>query len=253
MSYVERNMLKEEKIVARAYVTGLAFIPILIKAAIIIALGMVPMELPGLLLTVQEKLNEKTSLMSYVNDPFFKFIQILSTVTYVLFVLVAIFAVGYAIICISRLWSIELVVTDKKLMGKSGALFYNSMDICLEKIDSITIDVSPLGNLFHYANITVGCASGTLRFDYISNAVRFKSIVMKCYDAKMESLMKQQAAYVYEMFTPAEERDEAEDEEADAAGETEETPDKSRKLPAKTEDDRPWPPFSTTAEKAVIR
>ena len=119
--------------------------------------------------------------------------EITSIAFSLLLTVLIIVSILYAVIPIIKLVCIELVVTDKKIIGKNGVIYSNAMDVYLEKIDNFVIDETLMGRIFHYSTITVGTASTTMKFPYMQNAVEFKNKVMDCYDARKTALMKEQA------------------------------------------------------------
>lgn len=96
-------------------------------------------------------------------------------------ILVAVIYVVYKALSIS---AIELVVTEKKLVGKAGIIRSFSVDAYLEKIDYFAIRESFWGRLFNYATIEIGTTASKIRFPYIEYASYFKNTVMDCADRK---------------------------------------------------------------------
>lgn len=89
--------------------------------------------------------------------------------------------------------AVELAVTDKKIVGKTGIIRSKSVDAFLDRIDHFTIHESLLGRIFNYAMIEIGTTSSRIRFPYISNASDFRNIVMDCIDKKKYIEMSAQA------------------------------------------------------------
>jgi len=96
----------------------------------------------------------------------------------------------YRILSIS---AVELLVTDKKIVGKTGIIKSVSVDAFLDKIDYFMIRESLWGRIFNYAVIEIGTTSSKVRFPYITNASEFKNIVMDCIDKKKLADMTAQA------------------------------------------------------------
>lgn len=94
--------------------------------------------------------------------------------------------------------AVELAVTDKKLVGKTGIIRSVSVDAYLEKIDYFMIRESLFGRLFNYAVIEIGTTSAKIRFPYIEYASSFKNAVMECIDRKKYGDMTSQARLITE-------------------------------------------------------
>ena len=94
------------------------------------------------------------------------------------------------------LMNIELGVTNKKLIGKTGIIRHNSLDAYLEKIDNFSINETLGGKLFGYATIQICTTSAKLTFPGIKDAIAFKNIVMDCVDLREDAKMEMQAKYM---------------------------------------------------------
>ncbi len=78
-----------------------------------------------------------------------------------------------------RIKSVELAITDNKLIGKSGLFIPNSIEICLDKIDSISVTETIDGKLFGYATLQISAAYSKIKFPYIACAVDYKNDVLE--------------------------------------------------------------------------
>ncbi|MBQ6509126.1 MAG: PH domain-containing protein [Flexilinea sp.] len=94
--------------------------------------------------------------------------------------------------------AVELAVTEKKIVGKTGIIYSRSTDAFLEKIDYFAIRESLWGRLFNYATIEIGTTSSRVRFPYIEYASFFKNTVMDCIDRKKYNDMASQAKLITE-------------------------------------------------------
>ncbi len=106
------------------------------------------------------------------------------------------------------LWlSINLALTNKRVVGKVGILRVNSIDFHLDKIDHVQIKASILGNLFHYYTLRILSVGGA-GFDNnrrrndkdtfvgISNAQEFKDMATRAIEVHAEEARKAQAAEI---------------------------------------------------------
>ena len=105
-------------------------------------------------------------------------------------------AVCYIIYKALSISAIELAVTEKKIIGKTGIINSRSTDAFLEKIDYFAIRESLGGRLFNYATIEIGTTSSRVRFPYIEYASFFKNTVMDCIDRKKYNDMVTQARLI---------------------------------------------------------
>lgn len=107
-------------------------------------------------------------------------------------------AVCYIVYKALSISAIELVVTEKKIVGKTGIINSQSTDAFLEKIDHFAIRESLGGRLFNYATIEIGTTSSKVRFPYIEYASYFKNTVMDCIDRKKYNDLVAQAKLINE-------------------------------------------------------
>ncbi|MBR5116106.1 MAG: PH domain-containing protein [Lachnospiraceae bacterium] len=189
--YVEKNLRKNETVQAKCHVTWTAFAAIILRALFMGGVGFLILYLASEI--IFEFRAPDDDLMYFASDEAGIITDVL---TALLIVLISI-CIIYAAVSIIKLICIELVVTDKKLIGKTGVIYSNAIDVYLEKIDNFAIDESLMGRIFKYSIITVGTASTTLRFPYMQNAVEFKNKVMDCYDARKTALMAEQAELIH--------------------------------------------------------
>ena len=92
--------------------------------------------------------------------------------------------------------AVELAVTDRKIVGKTGIIRSVSVDAFLEKIDYFMIRESLLGRVFNYAVIEIGTTSSKIRFPYIEYASYFRNAVMDCIDRRKYNDMVSQAKLI---------------------------------------------------------
>lgn len=199
--YVEKNLRNNEQVVAKCHVTWAAFVPIIIRTILLIVGAWAIAELVvEIIVDFRYKgLPEEGQISYFGSDEW----GMISGAASIFFATVIVVSLVSAVISIIKLVCIELVVTDKKIIGKTGVIYSNAIDAYLEKIDNLAIDESLWGRIFRYSTITVGTASTTLKFPYMQNAVEFKNQVMDCYDARRTSLMTEQAMLINAQEAPA--------------------------------------------------
>ncbi len=72
-------------------------------------------------------------------------------------------------------WSDEFVVTNKRIICKTGIFSRRTLEMNLNKIETVNVDQSIFGRMFGYGTITIIGTGGTREaFTNISNAVEFR-------------------------------------------------------------------------------
>ncbi len=74
----------------------------------------------------------------------------------------------------------ELVITDVRVLIKTGVVRRQSLEMFISKIESIAIDQSFLGRLFDYGTVVVrGTGGFAERFETIAHPIQFRSWVQR--------------------------------------------------------------------------
>ena len=189
MRYVERNLRKNEHVAATAHVSYWSIVPIILRSVLFC----------GIIFSALYYLSEyliNEAIIQQSSDLY----QTVTQIRPLILVVAVVAAIIAAAVPIIRLMCIQMVVTDKKLIGKYGVIYVHTLDTYLEKIDNFSINETILGRIFRYNMITVSTTSETLKFKYIARAKAFKNAVMDCYDARLEELMGKQAELVHNRF-----------------------------------------------------
>lgn len=72
-------------------------------------------------------------------------------------------------------WSDEFVITNKRVICKTGIVSRKTFEMNLNKIESVNVDQSIMGRMLGYGTITVIGTGGTREsFPDIANAVEFR-------------------------------------------------------------------------------
>ncbi len=88
---------------------------------------------------------------------------------------------------------VELAITNKRVVGRTGVFKTNSLDAPLNKIQTVKVDQSFFGKIFNYGQVTILTAADGYTVDYIKNADAFKGQVMAQVDEFEEERIRQQA------------------------------------------------------------
>ena len=174
MNYVESNLRKGEQVIAEAKISFLWLIPAILRAVILIAIGIAAYILLGKSMSAQD--TEKFGQAPVIFLIIFAFLGALVIIARVL-----------------QMVTTHLVVTDKRVIGKVGVFSIKTMDIPIEKVDNCAYDAKFLGNLFKYYTVTLKSASGNYIYKGIHNAALFKNKTIDAIDSRQEYLRKAQA------------------------------------------------------------
>ncbi len=72
-------------------------------------------------------------------------------------------------------WSDEFVITSKRIICKTGIFSRRTLEMNLNKIESVNVDQSIMGRMFGYGTITIIGTGGTKEsFPDIGSAVEFR-------------------------------------------------------------------------------
>lgn len=96
-------------------------------------------------------------------------------------------------ITIIPLFTTVLVLTNKRVLGKSGVIKVDSMDTPLNKINNVLVSQGILGQIFGYGTICITSSSGSHFFKRIGNPDFFKASLMAQIDQFDEDRIKKQA------------------------------------------------------------
>ncbi len=198
MDYIEQNIGKGERILARVTHSKAALATAFIAFAVCVAIAVGLWFGVGAILTEVEgndKAPEETiDLLMTV----FTVVQIVLLVLPVLIGTVVLLRSFVAIYCN------QLVVTNKRLFGRSGLISKNVIDILLLKLDNVRAANNLFGALFHYGTLEVVSAgsqqiingrSVNLKYPYVKNTEEFRRAVLAAVDkAKEEERLAQAQA-----------------------------------------------------------
>lgn len=97
------------------------------------------------------------------------------------------------------LCSLDLAVTNKRIIGKVGVIQKESLDYPINKVDNVTIQNSFWGAIFRFSTVCVLGGGGTdvkIYFKGISNAIEFKNSVTDGIEQYADEARKAQAAEI---------------------------------------------------------
>jgi uncharacterized membrane protein YdbT with pleckstrin-like domain len=96
---------------------------------------------------------------------------------------VAVFLLFAAVRLLDRLvlyLTSEFAVTSKRVLGKTGLIRLNTVDIVLAKVEAIRINQSILGRIFDFGDVLVTGTGGTVEvLSYIPDPVEFSKCIQE--------------------------------------------------------------------------
>ncbi len=97
-------------------------------------------------------------------------------------------AVGLGLVVWLWVWikyrSTELAVTNKRIIVKSGLIQRNTMEMFLEKVESIQVDQGIMGRMLDYGSITISGTGGDKSpVNNVSHPIEFRKGFMTAVDA----------------------------------------------------------------------
>lgn len=186
MSYVERNLGKDETIVITAKKNWLYLLPAILQVIVFLVIAI------AIHVVVPDALEDAEDMGNYL--------------IYVGWALFALAGVLPFVISLLKLLSLELVLTNKRLVGKEGILRIHALDVHVDKLDSVSVSAGFWGRIFRYYTLTVvsiGGAGADTRpsrkgdkgnnFFGISNAQEFKNAVTEAIELHAAEARRQQA------------------------------------------------------------
>ena len=91
----------------------------------------------------------------------------------------------------------KLIITNKKVNGKTGLINTNELDSPLNKINGVQVKQGLFGKIFNYGTVSITTASTAFNFDYIDKPNEFKNIlnnqIEKYDDDRIEKQAKKMA------------------------------------------------------------
>lgn len=159
MSYVEKNLLKGEQVIANAKISWLGIIPSCVWAFLILFVAW----------------------------------ALVAGGAWFFSIFIALIGVAVLAQAILTVLLTELSLTNKKLIGKVGVLSTVTLDAPLNKINNIEVTKGLFGMIFRYGKVKITTSSGAFVFDMISNPEAFKNTVMQQIDSAEEQRIMEQA------------------------------------------------------------
>ena len=94
---------------------------------------------------------------------------------------------------IIKFFTTKLIITNKRVSGKTGLINTNELDSPLNKINGIQVKQGLFGKIFNYGTVSITTASSVFNFDMISRPNEFKSILNNQIEKYDEERIEMQA------------------------------------------------------------
>lgn len=96
-----------------------------------------------------------------------------------------------------KFFTTKLIITNKRVNGKTGFINTNELDSPLNKINGVQVRQDLFGKMFNYGTVSITTASTVFNFDYIDKPNDFKAIlnnqIEKYDDERIEKQAKKMA------------------------------------------------------------
>lgn len=179
--YIEKNLGKDESVIIYAKKNWLYLLPTIVLMVALIVVAIVA--------------------QSALND-IFEQDTTLSISVWILFFIAGVIPFIKRLL---KLMSIQIALTNKRLIGKEGLLRLHTLDVPIDKLDHVDVSAGIFGNLFHYYTLIVvsvgGANTNTRRarnkgdnmYVGISNAQEFKNAVTAAIEQHGDEARRKQA------------------------------------------------------------
>ncbi len=185
-NYVINNLSKDEQIKCKAKINKLAIIAPIVLIVFLLILGIVLSFLSKKLISaIDEPAKQPNGYFKPEEEPMPSSLKtLLKLIPWFFIIPIAIIP----LVQILRILSIEIAVTNKRLIGKTGLIALKTIDIPLEQISNSSLSCGFFGRLFKYNTLEVfstgmkivrGNSVG-LKIQAVSNAREFINEINNC-------------------------------------------------------------------------
>lgn len=103
----------------------------------------------------------------------------------VLTVMTIVLPILFILVAVINVLTTELAVTNKKVIGKTGFISRVSIDLPLDKLESINIDQGVMGRILGYGRVSIrGVGGNNVSIPFIKQPLDFRRVVMGLLDRK---------------------------------------------------------------------
>lgn len=198
--YVEQNLNKGEKVFKEAKFSKAPVIVKWVKAGICIVIFFVLLGIVNSYTETSNELEELENILSGESIEESAFELFLETFAeaisgFMLYIGILFFLpVISAITATIRYMNLELSITTKRVLGKTGVISTQAMDTPLDKINNVSASSGLFGKIFHYGKVSISDGGlSSITFDYIENPDDFKRTLMQQIEEYQETKIREQA------------------------------------------------------------
>ncbi|AVA38254.1 PH domain-containing protein [Cupriavidus metallidurans] len=103
----------------------------------------------------------------------------------IILVMTVIFPIIFILLAILNVTTTELAVTNKKVIGKTGFIRRVSIDLPLEKLESVNINQGIVGRILGYGRVSIrGIGGNNVSIPFIKKPMDFRRVIMGLMDQK---------------------------------------------------------------------
>lgn len=150
MNYLKKNLIDDERIIIKANLTNFIYINELFVFVLIF------MYILYIRLFIESKLDIFLCALPYI--------------------LIAIF---YYIRQLIKDLTTELVITNKRVLGRRGFIKIETLDTSLVNIDNVQVKVTFIGRILRYGSISIETKSDNYEYKLIKNPIKLKKKIME--------------------------------------------------------------------------
>jgi uncharacterized membrane protein YdbT with pleckstrin-like domain len=96
-------------------------------------------------------------------------------------IVIAIFAIAAALAALRawfRRWTTEIGVTDRRVVLKRGFIRRHTVEMNMQKVESVDVDQTQIGRLLNYGSVTIrGVGSAFERLDMVDAPLKLRSTI----------------------------------------------------------------------------
>lgn len=172
MSYVEDNLMPNEKVLFSAHIHPAIFLPAIISflgsaAIVVIGLNMGSQNNPG--------------------------ISIVSEGTLCIAALLLVYAIGLGLEALIVMTTTEFAVTNRRVIAKSGFIRRHTLEMLLNKIESVAVHQGILARLLNFGSVIVTGTGGTREsFRAIAEPIEVRSKINQIIEQMTQAFSQQQ-------------------------------------------------------------
>ena len=172
MSYIQDNLMPNEKILFSARVHPAVFLPSVVSFATSIAF----------LIWALKTANQNTDTLGIIAGGLI-----------LVFIFFFLYSIWLGIRALIIMTTTEFAVTNRRVIAKTGFIRRHTLEMLLPKVESVSVNQSVLGRLINFGNVTIIGTGGTREtFRIIKDPVTVRSKVNQIIERYMQAYAEYQ-------------------------------------------------------------